>query len=170
MRLKYFFQTLLFAFRRLFLGDRAPLGGIGLPPLVDEIEEFEDRIRSVLPPDWTLERINIRPWYRGKERKPVLFLNQWNRLWSLQTLWPGHEPQNVQIQLYLVIDTTTISPDKEVLGVWKRFTVVAQDPETIVIDGAFFTWSTLPGWPDACLLYTSPSPRDLSTSRMPSSA
>ena len=26
------------------------------------------------------------------------------------------------------------------------------------------------GWPIACLLYTSPSPRDLSTSRMPSSA
>ena len=26
------------------------------------------------------------------------------------------------------------------------------------------------GWPVACLLYTSPSPRDLSTSRMPSSA
>ena len=25
-------------------------------------------------------------------------------------------------------------------------------------------------WPDTCLLYTSPSPRDLSTSRMPSSA
>jgi len=25
-------------------------------------------------------------------------------------------------------------------------------------------------WQDACLLYTSPSPRDLSTSRMPSSA
>ena len=31
---------------------------------------------------------------------------------------------------------------------------------------------TLPGDPDCilCLLYTSPSPRDLSTSRMPSSA
>ena len=28
-------------------------------------------------------------------------------------------------------------------------------------------WS---GWDDNCLLYTSPSPRDLSTSRMPSSA
>ena len=27
-----------------------------------------------------------------------------------------------------------------------------------------------PGWITACLLYTSPSPRDLSTSRMPSSA
>ena len=26
------------------------------------------------------------------------------------------------------------------------------------------------GWGEACLLYTSPSPRDLSTSRMPSSA
>ena len=31
-----------------------------------------------------------------------------------------------------------------------------------------FDW-IIPG-PDACLLYTSPSPRDLSTSRMPSSA
>ena len=30
--------------------------------------------------------------------------------------------------------------------------------------------SALPGLLDACLLYTSPSPRDLSTSRMPSSA
>ena len=28
----------------------------------------------------------------------------------------------------------------------------------------------LPGSLDSCLLYTSPSPRDLSTSRMPSSA
>ena len=26
------------------------------------------------------------------------------------------------------------------------------------------------GWDNTCLLYTSPSPRDLSTSRMPSSA
>lgn len=149
MRLRYFFQTLLFAFRRLFLGARAPLGGIGLPPLVDEVEEFEDRIRSVLPPDWTLEKINIRPWYQNKGRNSLLHLNQWDRLWSLQTLWPGHEPQHVQVQLYLVIDTATISLDKEVLGNWKRFTVVAQDPAAIVIDGAFFTWSTLPGWPDA---------------------
>ena len=30
--------------------------------------------------------------------------------------------------------------------------------------------ATLNGWNDDCLLYTSPSPRDLSTSRMPSSA
>ena len=29
---------------------------------------------------------------------------------------------------------------------------------------------TLAGWIASCLLYTSPSPRDLSTSRMPSSA
>ena len=29
---------------------------------------------------------------------------------------------------------------------------------------------TIPGLPSNCLLYTSPSPRDLSTSRMPSSA
>ena len=30
-------------------------------------------------------------------------------------------------------------------------------------------WANI-GYPDICLLYTSPSPRDLSTSRMPSSA
>ncbi len=149
MRLRYFFQTLLFAFRRLFLGPSAPLGGIGLPPLVDEVEEFEDRIRSVLPPEWTLDKMTIRPWYQNNGSDSPLPINQWDRLWSLQALWPGHEPQHVQVQLYLVIDTTTISLDKEVLGDWKRFAVVAQDPATIGIDETFFTWSTLPGWPDA---------------------
>ena len=38
------------------------------------------------------------------------------------------------------------------------------DGEQISDDGRWVTWSY------ACLLYTSPSPRDLSTSRMPSSA
>ena len=37
-------------------------------------------------------------------------------------------------------------------------------------DSALFMWATFPQLPEACLLYTSPSPRDLSTSRMPSSA
>ena len=36
-----------------------------------------------------------------------------------------------------------------------------------IINEAFLTSET---YPNACLLYTSPSPRDLSTSRMPSSA
>ena len=31
-------------------------------------------------------------------------------------------------------------------------------------------WNSEIGWASVCLLYTSPSPRDLSTSRMPSSA
>ena len=45
------------------------------------------------------------------------------------------------------------------------------DLQSIVKRGGYFYvnvryWSDVPG----CLLYTSPSPRDLSTSRMPSSA
>ena len=31
-------------------------------------------------------------------------------------------------------------------------------------------WSGIGKWPTSCLLYTSPSPRDVSLSRMPSSA
>ena len=38
------------------------------------------------------------------------------------------------------------------------------------IDDAKFSRDALVIWPSPCLLYTSPSPRDLSTSRMPSSA
>ena len=41
------------------------------------------------------------------------------------------------------------------------------------LTGAAFVQSLVFGWlgnPDACLLYTSPSPRDPKTSRMPSSA
>ena len=38
-----------------------------------------------------------------------------------------------------------------------------------VIEAASFTGVEI-GWLQTCLLYTSPSPRDLSTSRMPSSA
>ena len=38
------------------------------------------------------------------------------------------------------------------------------------VDDSDVTWEKLDEWYTACLLYTSPSPRDLSTSRMPSSA
>ena len=48
---------------------------------------------------------------------------------------------------------TTKVVDKQELNLWKRgFTPQAEI------------------WNGSCLLYTSPSPRDLSTSRMPSSA
>ena len=57
---------------------------------------------------------------------------------------------------------TTLGPDvlrvKPVEG-WKRGKAFVFYPERCITDGACI-----------CLLYTSPSPRDLSTSRMPSSA
>ena len=49
--------------------------------------------------------------------------------------------------------------------------VQMQDPTPIPIGPSIdIQPGTLPCDPSACLLYTSPSPRDLSTSRMPSSA
>ena len=55
--------------------------------------------------------------------------------------------------------TTTTSITKEGLSTWQNS------------DYEFFTMdSVLDGLVQSCLLYTSPSPRDLSTSRMPSSA
>ena len=42
-------------------------------------------------------------------------------------------------------------------------------PERSINNPMGYQWFPIP-WLDGCLLYTSPSPRDLSTSRMPSSA
>ena len=41
------------------------------------------------------------------------------------------------------------------------------NPENVRVDGGLLLWDAVP---DACLLYTSPSPRDQRGSRMPSSA
>ena len=45
-----------------------------------------------------------------------------------------------------------------------------KDPESTFIDNSAGCGNFLVGLKQSCLLYTSPSPRDLSTSRMPSSA
>ena len=45
-----------------------------------------------------------------------------------------------------------------------------QDHKVTVLQQLDSAWSNLNAHREACLLYTSPSPRDLSTSRMPSSA
>ena len=52
-----------------------------------------------------------------------------------------------------------------------RVVLVNSNPATIMTDPEFADRTYIePVTPEACLLYTSPSPRDLSTSRMPSSA
>ena len=52
-------------------------------------------------------------------------------------------------------------------GALKIRDIYLRDDSTVVIK---FDWYGTPDYPYLCLLYTSPSPRDLSTSRMPSSA
>ena len=53
-------------------------------------------------------------------------------------------------------------------GEYVNFAIVTHSPAEFVMDYV----RVVPGVPKSkvCLLYTSPSPRDLSTSRMPSSA
>ena len=62
----------------------------------------------------------------------------------------------------------------------KDYTINAEIAETAVVDNhadvatlasaAMLVEVNISHWIGSCLLYTSPSPRDLSTSRMPSSA
>jgi len=59
----------------------------------------------------------------------------------------------------VVVETAT-----NVVPLWARLTTV--DHKKI---GILYLWTTFAFFL-VCLLYTSPSPRDLSTSRMPSSA
>ena len=147
-RLRFFFLTLWYAFRRLFFGVNTSVGNIGIPPLIDEIEMFEDQIRTVLPINWNIDRFIIRPLYQPFKRL-IPYVSDFNRVISLQTEWPGNQPQQAQIQLFLITNATPIPPNYEVLGRWRRFTVVAQPPESIRIDAMFFSWSTFPGWPSS---------------------
>ena len=63
--------------------------------------------------------------------------------------------------LHLALEALNIGPGDEVLVPTMTFAATA---EVVIHLGA------TPVLVDCCLLYTSPSPRDLSTSRMPSSA
>ena len=58
------------------------------------------------------------------------------------------------------------------MGCGEKFAYVdiLQNPEIRANLPKYANWPTFPQLWVACLLYTSPSPRDLSTSRMPSSA
>ena len=77
------------------------------------------------------------------------------------------------------IDPVTDLPDpvKSLENVERAIAAIASasiTTGTIVIDSVTDIWAWIVAWLEqvatSCLLYTSPSPRDLSTSRMPSSA
>ena len=51
-----------------------------------------------------------------------------------------------------------------------KHTIIVKEGETFDGQGNLYEWVGIGDCSQTCLLYTSPSPRDLSTSRMPSSA
>ena len=65
--------------------------------------------------------------------------------------------QRIDLIEYVDLEDVGTSPSEENLAIAKKYGVTAT-PVLVVTDS------------EGCLLYTSPSPRDLSTSRMPSSA
>ena len=142
--------ALLLAARALHRAFFGPTPDPDLPPLIDEVEALERRLRPVLPGGWTLERRPQRPWDPGPAplaSRP--YLEDWARAWVLSAPWPGHEPQRAQVHLFLLRDTGGLSVDREMLARWERFSVAAQDPAAIAIGNDRFTWATLPGWPTA---------------------
>lgn len=120
----------------------------GLPPLIDEVDAFEARLRVVLPAGWTIDRhllrqydtshpIASRPWFAPEARA-----------WMLSTPWPGSN-QRFELFLFLFEKGTSAPPDLQPVGVFERFAVLAQDPSVASIGGARFDWATMPGWPGA---------------------
>lgn len=143
-----FFNRILNSIRNLFGRNTNSLGPT-IPPIIDEVEVFENILLSALPINWTFERRNRRSIGPLGLRSTTPYLSDWNRYWVLSTPWPGNEPQRVQIHLYLIREIGTLHNDKEHLTNWERFSVVAQNPSVIQINNQSFTWATLPGWPNA---------------------
>lgn len=141
------FDRIRNAFRILFGGSSTLTSDI--PPIIDEVEVFENILLSILPSNWTLEITSNRPLdpLGYDETKP--HLGDWDHFWILSTLWPGHEPQRIQIHLYLLRKIGTLHSDKEKLADWERFSVIAQNPSVIQINNESYTWTNLPGWPNA---------------------
>jgi hypothetical protein len=149
MRFLMLVQAIVLAVRRFLFGTAGSPAGLGLPPLIDEVEAFEDRLGSVLPGTWSLERVDRRPWDPLSRGRSLPYLSDLDRSWVLSTPWPGEAPQRAQVHLFLIMDGAPIPASKDVLTRWERFTVVAQDPTVIQIANRAFTWDTLPDWPDA---------------------
>ena len=81
----------------------------------------------------------------------------------------GPEPRPEIAALPLYVPGATRGTGKEpVIKLSSNESALGPSPEAL---RAYREYAeTLRLYPDTCLLYTSPSPRDLSTSRMPSSA
>ena len=69
-------------------------------------------------------------------------------------------------ETYDVINPAT----EDVIGKASKATKVDVTKALKSAEEGFKVWKKTPPWQRSCLLYTSPSPRDISGSRMPSSA
>ena len=85
-------------------------------------------------------------------------------------LWWGHQiPAWYGPDKKIFVATNETDAKKQAKKFYKKDVKITRDPDVLDtwFSSGLWPFATL-GWP--CLLYTSPSPRDLSTSRMPSSA
>ena len=100
---------------------------------------------------------------------------------GMNIFFPGDGTVRINMSHYLqeaideykdAITRVATSPAKTNLFDIQETTVLlaTDDKERFHSTVAKLLYVTHPARPDICLLYTSPSPRDLSTSRMPSSA
>ena len=105
-----------------------------------------------------------------KENDSVYFLKSARLTTSKDTIDPDY---------YIKIRKAKLVPGEKVIAGFSNFYLV-DIPTPIALPFAYFPltvgrtagliFPTFTQDPNRCLLYTSPSPRDLSTSRMPSSA
>lgn len=120
----------------------------GLPPLLDEVEAFEERLRRVIPYDWQLERLSFKAADPGRRPASQPWAEPEARAWVISTPWPGTN-QRLNVMLFLVPNDKTPQPHHDRLASWERFSVTAQDPSIAEIGGVRYSWDSLPGWPDA---------------------
>jgi len=112
-------------------------------------------VREDIPTDYALFAGRLSP-----EKRVLTLIHAWEKINRISLLIVGDGPGEKDIRDLIGrgrlgnIRMVGATPRKELMGLMKRATL-------LLVPSA---------WYETCLLYTSPSPRDLSTSRMPSSA
>ena len=146
----------------------------------ETIERLQKRYRAIGPLLGKVEELiagtntgrsaRLRGYYRHWEREMFFALNALvlNSLEDLGVLFEARDPRVTPgaaplFKIHVLLNPPDIVPTPSLKEVDRLLAALAGDAAES--PGAFTRWMD-----GTCLLYTSPSPRDLSTSRMPSSA